>query len=185
MPEPFSPAGQPRKAAAEAYPATSGPKPAPTHQNGDKSALTPRIEATQRERRRRVAGAAAGLRLYVPEEMKDPAFEYRWINANEQRMHAKTKLDDWDPVTIPGLDSTRLAGEAKDGSGLNAILCRKPKELFQEDKARELQAIKDKEDAMKRGSLPVDGGLKGETSYIPDRTDGFSSDKPGQNRIGN
>jgi len=178
MTEPYSPAGQGRRQQTptpDSFPASSGPKPAPTHLNGDKSALTPRIEATKSDRRRRRDdGPMAGLKLAVPEGLKEQGFEYRWVNDDGRRVHDKTVMDDWDRVMTPAIESEgegtpvkRLVGKQEGGAPLYAYLCRKPTEFYQEDKSKEQRRIKEQEDAMKRGPGAIPGGLGGSTSYVP------------------
>lgn len=148
-------------------------------------------EVQASRRRRRDTGPAAGMKLAVPEELKEPGYEYRWINDDGRRIHAKTVLDDWDVVSTKAIEGQgegtpvkRIVGKGEAGQPLHAVLCRKPKQFYQDDKAAEQRVIKQREDAMKRGAPPVPEGLSGPTTYIPDRHDGFSSGTPGKNRIG-
>lgn len=148
---------------------------------------TKRAEATKRERRRRSdTSATAGLKLHVPAEYLDENYEYRWINDDAgfgdegervgQRMHAKTVLDDWDIVTTAtgvegqgeGTPVKRLVGKGEAGKPINAYLCRKPKDWYREDKAKEQQRLKEREDEMRRGAAQGSDALKGPTSYIPE-----------------
>lgn len=152
-----------------------------------------RAASVNRERRRRSdTGPMAGLKLHVPDELKEEGFEYRWLNADEARVHAKTRQDDWDVVSAKGIDGSgegtpvsRIVG--KDASGLprRAILVKKPTDWYRQDKAKELALIAAREKDIKRGVV-AEGGLKGQTAYIPDRLadDKFSSDAPGRNTIG-
>ena len=151
-----------------------------------------RAEETRAVRRRRKdTGAMAGLKLHVPEDMKEPGFEYRWINDDGRRIHAKTVDDDWDIVTTKGIDGTgegtpvtRRVGRQESGAGQNAILCRKPLDWYKEDKRKEHRVVEERRKAMERGLPPAPDGLTAaDHSYIPDRHDGFSSGQPGQNRI--
>lgn len=148
-------------------------------------------EVKAQRRRRQDTGPSAGLKLHVPENLKDPNFEYRWINDDGRRVHAKTVMDDWDIVESKeiqgdgqGAPVGRLAGKMEGGAPLRALLCRKPKEFYQADKGKEQRAIAEREAAMKQGAVPAAGGLSGPNTYIPDRHDGYSSGKPGENRIG-
>ncbi len=148
-------------------------------------------EVQGERRRRRDTSASAGMKLSVPEELKEPGFEYRWINDDGRRVHAKTVMDDWDVVSTKAIEGqgqgtpvTRIVGKGEAGQPLHAVLCRKPRQLYQEDKAAELRVVKEREDAMKCGATPSPEGLSGPNTYIPDRHDGFSSGKTGTNRIG-
>jgi hypothetical protein len=148
------------------------------------------VKATRR--RRSDSGPNAGLKLAVPEELKEEGFEYRWINDDGQRIHSKTVMDDWDIVKTPkikgdgnGSPVSRHVGKDEAGAPIKGILCRKPIEFYQEDKAKEQNRITERESSMVRGAAQSDEGLKGPTSYIPDRLGSdYSSDAPGVNRIG-
>ena len=207
----FQPAGQPRRGrppnalrevqaapvTAESFPASSGPKPAAQYADTSKphtQAPSVRAEATKATRRRRDTGGLAGLKLHVPEELKEPGFEYRWINDDGRRIQGKTVDDDWDVVKTPAIEGQgegtpvqRLVGKGEAGQPLRAFLCRKPIEFYKEDKAKEQRRIKEQEDAMKRGTLPTPEGLKGPTTYIPNKigtSERDYSDAPGVNRVG-
>lgn len=153
--------------------------------------MNKRVEEVKRERRRRQdTGPMAGLKLNVPEELKEAGFEYRWINDDDRRIHAKTVEDDWDVVKTAAIEGTgegapvsRVVGKGPAGQPIRAILCRKPTEFYKEDKAKELQAVKEREDAIKRGAPTTPEGLSGPTAYIPDRHEGHSTGA-GVNRIG-
>ena len=87
----------------------------------------------------------------------DPGFEYRWINGglDDQRLHDKTRTEqqgaDWQPLTSDGQeasDSTgtvlrRAVGTNQAGQVEYSYLCRKPKELYDEDHGA-IQALNDK-----------------------------------------
>lgn len=125
-------------------------------------------------RRRRDDGPNAGLKLYVPEEAKDPNFEYRWFNDEPGRVLAKTKQDDWDlvkPDELKGLaDAERVIERGASGAGgqpRKAFLARKPKEYYQADKAKEQALIDAREESLKRGVAPSPEGLQGPTTYVP------------------
>lgn len=147
-------------------------------------------EVKAQRRRRQDTGELAGLKLHVPASMKDPNYEYRWINDDGRRIHAKTVNDDWDVVKSeeiegdgPGAPVERRVGKMEGGAPLKSILCRKPKEYYQADKMKEQRAVAEREAAIKQGAVPAAEGLRGPTTYIPDRHDGYSSSKPGENRI--
>ncbi len=100
-----------------------------------------RAETVKRERRRRENVDKMGdLKLGVSFKL-DPAYEYRWINGgvDDARLKGKTVDDDWDMVTKDGEPSDgagaavrRAVGESKSGFQY-AYLCRKPKDLYEED----------------------------------------------------
>ena len=87
----------------------------------------------------------------------DPNFEYRWINGglDDQRLHDKTRTDrqgaDWQPLTSDGKevsDSTgtvlrRAVGTNQAGQVEYSYLCRKPRDLYEEDHGA-IQSLNDK-----------------------------------------
>lgn len=139
----------------------------------------PRQQEVQQQRRRRVSlGASRNLKLHVPEQWKDPDYEYRWINHEAGRVRQLTELDDWDVV-----DQGRLSGDPdpeKNASvgamlervtdrqnGTRQVLVRKPKKLYEADKAEEQAKIAAQEDHMRRAPLPSPEGLSGPHAYVP------------------
>lgn len=146
---------------------------------------SPRVAETRRARRRRAdTSATAGLKLHVPEQYKDPNFEYRWMNDSAtlgdegqemgQRMHEKTVLDDWEPVMSKGqIDGKgegtpvkRLVGRGEAGRPVYGYLCRKPKDWYDADKAGEQAKIDAQEEQMRRAEKAE--GLAGPTAYVPE-----------------
>jgi hypothetical protein len=133
-----------------------------------------RIQHTKEERRRRLgAGLERNYKLFVPENKKDPNFEYRWINDSPGRIEQYTTQDDWDIVTTDRngepFECSRPVGPGPDGRPLYAKLCRKRKEYYDQDKEEELKSIKAQEDAMRVGPPPSPQGLGAEpaTTYVP------------------
>lgn len=116
------------------------------------------------------------LKLGVGFEL-DQNFEYRWINGglDDQRFHDKTRVDqqgaDWCPLTSNGeepSDTTgtvlrRAVGTNQAGQVEYAYLCRKPKDLYQEDHGA-IQALNDKRMQAiyeGRGSAPGESAPEG------------------------
>ena len=148
-------------------------------------------ETQATRRRRRDDGPSAGLKLHVPSDLKEEGFEYRWVNDDGRRIHDKTVMDDWDQVGTKGIDGQgegsavkRVVGKGEAGQPIYAYLCRKPTEFYREDKAKEQRQIDEREKAIKHGAPATPEGLSGPQTYIPDRHEGYSSDKSGRNRIG-
>ena len=135
----------------------------------------PRKDAEKKERRRRSGmGLDRSRKLFVPESMKDPRYEYRWINDIHGRIQAKTIEDDWDICKETLRDGTvqdyrRHADATRAGVPVYAYLCRKPKELYDEDKAEEQKLIDAQEETMRRGPLPSPqgAGTESNTTYVP------------------
>ena len=134
-----------------------------------------RVEQTKTERRRRSGmGLDRTRKLYVPEAMKDKNFEYRWINDVPGRIESKTIEDDWDVVMEQRngeeIKVSRVVDTTRSGQSVRAYLCRKPKKLYDQDKAEEQKIITSQEEAMKTGPLPnpAEGGVtESKTTYVP------------------
>ena len=185
------------------FPASSGPRPQ-VKVNDPQRPLpeTKRAEEVRTERRRRkdTDPNTAGMKLAIPESAKDPNYEYRWFIDEPGRVFQKTVNDDWDLIEAKDLkghadpslqaeNGTRVARFAeKNATGSGAqprkmFLARKRKELHEQDRRARSEALRAKEDAMKRSPAPVAGGVQGSTAYIPDRHDGFSGPEQGVNSI--
>lgn len=120
-----------------------------------------RSRSRSEKARRRARGAndlSHKLKLGVNERnLNLENFEYRWINGglDDQRFHDKTRVNeqgaDWTPLTGDGevaSDTTgsvlrRAVGTNQAGQVEYAYLCRKPKDLYEEDHGI-LQALNDK-----------------------------------------
>lgn len=133
-----------------------------------------RAEATQVQRRRRQdSGPTQTLNLHIPDSMKEPGFEYHWFNDAGGRIHNKTQLDDWDVVTkdVDGRKEpvTRLVDKTpRSGEPLRAVLCRKPKDYQDADRAKAMGRIKDQEDSIMRGVVQDPTGRTNQTgAYVP------------------
>lgn len=179
--------GRPSKAEVAAREAAAAEGKAVSAPHKADKPIPKRVAETRKRRRRRDAlGDEGRLKLSIAEAMKDPNYEYRWINDTlGGRMTVKTKFDDWDPVTTSDLEGyeqnardvsegtqiKRVAGQAG-SEPLYSYLCRKPKEFFEEDKQAKLGEITDIEDRIRQGPLPDPNGLDMRTGYVPE--DGIS-----------
>jgi hypothetical protein len=136
---------------------------------------TARAETTKNERRRRSdSGSSAGLKLHVPEDMKEKDFEYRWVNDRPGRVHQMTVQDDWDVVSTDRPDQLTAAAEGSvmrravdKSTGDNAVLLRKPKEYFEADQLEKRKPVDETEKALRRGPAPSSEGLSGDEAYVP------------------
>lgn len=155
---------------------TETPKP-------ETKTVSKRAKSEQSRRRRRDTNdQTLGLKLGVQFEL-DPNYEYRWINEgiDGSRLHAKTVLDDWDTLSTKGEPSDsegavirRAVGETKSGATY-AYLCRKPKDLYDEDMGKRQKHNDKLMNEVKDGpSKSADGpGLKAkDNAYVP--TEGIS-----------
>ena len=127
----------------------------------------PRQAVEQEARRCRDSGTLdrmTSMRLAVPESVRAryPDREFRWINDFQNRIHAKTVLDDWDKVS----DVDPIPVDFRDGQPVKAYLCMKPMQFVQEDRAAAERDRKDQENSMLR-SAGNDPSLEG-ASYVPD-----------------
>jgi hypothetical protein len=133
-----------------------------------------RVEAETKERRRRGnTSETRNLKLHIPEDLKDPNFTYRFVNDKATgRVQDMTENDDWEVVHTLGRDKevpvkARHVGTVENGQPLKAVLLRKPKKFHEEDKAAQAKAIKEREEALRRGVTdPAKGGLS-PTEYVP------------------
>lgn len=138
-------------------------------ENKTTSAQPDRAEEVQKRRRRREGmGAERNLKLAIPD--KDPNYEYRWVNNRPGRVHQLTKNDDWDvapEMNGPGLGTVGERTVDKT-TGEQAILLRKPKELYDEDQREKEKLLKARDETMRRGALPDPAGADGDKStYVP------------------
>ena len=138
---------------------------------------TPRqAEGHAKRRRRGDLDETRNRKLYVPEHVKDPAYEYRWINDTDGgRLTSKTKFDDWDIVT-----EAEMRGEVEATAGVGtqvkrpvggnnefAYLCKKPRDLAEADRRKARVPLDEMEEQLKRGPLASGDGLKPSESYVP------------------
>lgn len=131
-----------------------------------------RQEQVKAQRRRRdTLGADRNLKLHVPEEAKDPNFEYRWIKNTTGRVQQLTQMDDYDVVSQTDLDSqsigTQVQRTSNKSDGESVVLVRKPRQFFEEDKAKEAKRIDATEEAMRRAPPSSSEGLSGSEAYVP------------------
>jgi len=131
-----------------------------------------RTEQITTERRRRNSDALGGNRnrMYVDPAIKDPNFQYRFINDIGSRVHDLTVKDDWEIVhdrsgtanntASEGAQVSVNAGTALNGGPVRAILVRKPKNYYNDDYAAGQRRIDETEAAMKSGTT-------GEKTYVP------------------
>jgi hypothetical protein len=138
-----------------------------------------RIEEIRARRKARGSVDVSGFkqRLAVPEDLKDPDWEYRWVVDKEMRVH-QLRQDDWEVVQNSDLaqaganDSVgtsveRLANEQGKSGVERTILMRKPKEFYNEDKAALQKKIDKDEQEMMRGAQTASEGLTGPEAYVP------------------
>jgi hypothetical protein len=164
MSEQFNPAGNQRKTIGlPGEKAAQAPQPQPA-----------RVEAEQKARRRRAdTSELRNMKLRVPKDLLDPKYEYRWINDKSSgRIQDKTVHDDWDIVNTLGPDKkevpvVRNVGSGEHGQPMKAYLCRKPKEFYEEDRAKAEEAITKREEGLRRGTTGDPKGLGGPHAYVP------------------
>jgi hypothetical protein len=156
----------------------------------DNKTVSKRTEEVRTERRRRVdMDEVSSAPLAVNHAYLDHNnYEYRFANDVPGRMQ-KLYDEDWDKVEDPrvkpdanseGTAIRKLVGANKDGSPLYAYLLRKPKKMYQEDRARKMAVVKDSEDALKRGQAGNEAlSATDPKAYIPDgRKEVVSIQKP-------
>lgn len=126
----------------------------------------PRAEVEHAERRRR-RGSATGISpLDVPQELTDrlraEGKEGRWINDLGNRMVQKTVHDDWDKV--PGVEPVIVGTDKRTNQPIHAYYCSKPAAFLEEDRAKRMDDIREREKAIVRGE---DRSELDEGSYQP------------------
>lgn len=140
---------------------------------------SPRVEAERERRRRRDDMGLGRLRNLTVAGKMDENYVYRWINDDPGRVYKLTQADDWDPVTTDQLGAAhekdkgvgttveRVVGKV---DGKKAILVRKRKDYYLEDKAKEQASVDGSEHMIRRGAATGGQGLQ-ETdphhAYIP------------------
>jgi hypothetical protein len=153
--------------------------PAESMQEDETSKRIAEMRARRAERGP-ISNSGMNLKLSVPEDQKDPRFEHRWAvdtAGTGTRIH-ELRAKDWevapmsdagkDPRNV-GLGTTveRFANTKTVSKPDKHILMRKPKEFYEEDKAREAAKIKADEEALRKGNVKDPQGLSGPGSYIP------------------
>ena len=115
----------------------------------------------EKQRRRRRSDTTIGrhLRLALDTSKLDQNFVYRWVNDTPGRVQMLTQQDDWDVVKAADIGDHESQGQGSNAErvvsqtdGMRAVLLRKPREYYEEDKAKEMAAIDEMEDSMRRGS---------------------------------
>lgn len=133
----------------------------------------PRQETEIRERRRRPDTSMGRHDPLALDGEKDPDYEYRWINDDPGRIHRMTVEDDWDQVTTKDMashakDSGNGTGIERvvDRGGKRALLVRKRKEWYDEDRQKGQANIDAMEEQIKQAAHGAEGLKPGE-GYIP------------------
>ncbi len=121
-----------------------------------------RVEAVAAQRRRRKSGnlnrmASYKLDIFDPEQLDLDNFVYRWVNDEDGRIRMATQADDYDfcgacdvkNFEVGSTDSEgegrvrMLTGRDKHGNPVYSYLLKKPREYFEEDQERAVQARED------------------------------------------
>ena len=139
-----------------------------------------RIAEIRAKRAQRGAMDVSGMnqKLSIPEDKKDPRFTYRMVLDVGNRVH-DLKAKDWDMA--PGETAEGDARNMGTGTVIERmgnvrtvpkperhVLMRKPKEFYEEDKAREQAKIKEHEKAIVRGQARNAEGQSEPGMYIPE-----------------
>lgn len=157
-----------------------------TSTDRDLSKAIPKGKQTLEETSRRVAEIRAkrkergtidgpALRLGVPEERKDPNWDYRWVNDSDMRIHnmiqrdwefAESELDVSNTDTGMGSRVERTVNERSTKGPQKGFLMKKPKEIYEEDQAAKEAKRKQLEKSMEKGQAQSAEGLQGPHSYV-------------------
>lgn len=136
-----------------------------------------RAETIQAERRRRNTDGLGGKRrkLAISGSLDHEQFAYRWANDEGTRIHDLTVNDDWEVVTDrsgttktdgagTGAEVAVQAGMGQQGTPVRAVLLRKKREWYTDDKRQEQSRIDDTEASLRAGQVP---GAGGDQTYTP------------------
>lgn len=156
-------------------------KAEPSVQGKKEDDVGKRIEEMRAKRKERGDVNDTGLRqkLSIPKNLLDPRLEHRWVNdvgtrvmEMEQRGYfpiSSESLADDDRNSGVGSVTQRVANSRTTEGGRveHAILMAKPKEFYEEDKAREQAKISADEKAILRGERRDADGKPAEGTYVP------------------
>lgn len=138
-----------------------------------------RVEEERARRRRRDDMGTGRLNPLAVTGKKDPAYVYRWINDEPGRIHALTQDDDWDVVTADQLGDasardkgvgTGVERIVERATGKRAVLVRKRKDYYVEDRAKQQSQIDELDAAIRNGSAASPQSLQATDpgkSYVP------------------
>lgn len=127
-------------------------------------------EEPARRRRREGPAVVGGKRMPVPAALvEDKNYVYRLANDGVMRMHTLYN-EGYDVVTLDGdVAETNsptpdmamhLVGTNSFGEPIRAVLMRKPKDLYEEDRKAKDKAIDEAENEMKTGKIAQEGGSR-------------------------
>ena len=137
-----------------------------------------RADQVRTERRRKPGSTVnSGLKLHVDASLKDPAYEYRWVNDVPGRVQSFANQD-WDRV-----DNAEIAGEGNangtiptkfvgmvSGGPTNAVLMRKRKDWHEADQIEKRKPLNAQDEAIRRGTIHQaqnEPELAGGIAYTP------------------
>lgn len=142
-----------------------------------------RADQVRTERRRKAGSTVnSGLKLHVDASLKDPAYEYRWVNDVPGRIQSFVGQD-WDRV-----ESAAIAGDGNSngtiptkfvGNKTDAVLMRKRKEWFDADAKEKRKPLDQQDEAIRRGTIHQAQGsneLAGGIAYTPNGSNTISRD---------
>ncbi len=138
---------------------------------------TKRIAEIRARRAERGTIDGPAMRLSVPEERKDPNWDYRWVNDSDMRIHNMMERD-WDfaeseldvnATTDKGM-GTRVERTVNErsmkGQPQKGFLMKKPKEIYDEDQANKEAKRRKLEQSMEKGKAQSAEGLQGPNAYV-------------------
>lgn len=138
-----------------------------------------RTEEVKTERRRRQGiGAERNLKLFIPEEAKDPNYVYRFVNDRPGRVKQLTQMDDYEVVSSDGsidtgtAEGTVVRRTVDRNEGEEAVLLRKPRHYYESDKAEEQKLLDARDEELRAGKVDSSEGLSGSEAYVPGGTKG-------------
>ena len=136
------------------------------------------VEEKKQRRRRGDLTIGRNQKLSLDTDRLDDNYVYRWVNDMPGRVQALTKQDDWDVVSAEEIGEdvrdkgvgTNVERIVSATDGTKAVLLRKPRDYYEEDKAKEQASIREMEQAMERGEAKDSSGQAApsvEQAYTP------------------
>lgn len=126
----------------------------------------------ERRARRQDVWDGTATPLDVPADIKAKYANsnLRWINDDGIRFHRLTKQDVWEPVKDhEGKTIRRPVGFRQTGEPMEAVLCEKPKDWYEEDRRKKQEQLdRDINAVMTKGSGAPDGIEQTGAGYVPD-----------------
>lgn len=127
-----------------------------------------RAEEVRQERRRKPGATAhLGLKLHVPQELRDDkTYVYRFVNDTASRVQS-FKDDDWDPAPMGGASTDARVVGTDGGKPIQSILMRKRRDWYEADQKAKRKPLDEMDEAIRRGTAHSKEADLGGVAYTP------------------